>query len=131
MKTLVKTSLLTFSIIALFGCQKTEFIPLSSGSGSTDNLKVHEGADVIDDNAFTDKDKCKKCHTGSTKTMGIDWNAPYMSDNRYNSIEELIANFDFVNNVHLKTIENKNITTGEKQDLVNYLKNIAIESAVK
>jgi hypothetical protein len=125
MKTLIKTSLVAFSIIALSSCQKTELVPVSAGSESTENLKLyHEGADGIGSDLLTDKDKCKKCHTAGGKTMGIDWNAPYMSDGRYNSIEELIADFDFANNVHsafTSTEKNSGVSEQQKQDLIDYL----------
>jgi len=131
MKTLLKTSLIIFSAIALASCEKTELIPESSYDGSTGNHKVHQDAvESIGGDLFTDKDKCKKCHTGSGKTMGIDWNAPYMSDNHINSIEELIANFDFAKNVH-GNINGKNtsISNEKKQELIIYLNSIALETS--
>lgn len=137
MKTLIKTSLISFSIIALFGCRKTELVPVySAGSESTENLKLyHESADAIDGSLLTDKDKCKKCHTAGGKTMGIDWNSPYMSDGRYSTVEELISDFDFINNVHSTSIiaekNNTEVTDQQKQDLIDYLNSIATATTGK
>jgi hypothetical protein len=129
MKTLFKTGLLTFSMIVFFGCQKTEFIPVSSGEEveSSESSRVHQtGADLSGGEILTDKDKCKKCHPG--RSMGIEWTAPYMSDNRYNSIEELIADFDFEKEVHGINSNTKNtsvVTDQQKLELINYLTEIS------
>jgi hypothetical protein len=128
MKSLLKFSLLSFAVIAFASCQKTEFDSVSPVAA--DNLPsyklVHDGTDA-DGNMFTDKDKCKKCHT-SSRLADIVWNAPYMSDNSYLNLEELIANYDFVNNVHLKKGEPKpkqnDISAEEKDELLSYLKSL-------
>jgi hypothetical protein len=134
MKNLVKAGLIFFSIIAFAGCQKTELIPVSDASStSTGNFKHYEAiSDIVDGASFTDKDKCKKCHTGKGKSMGINWEAPYMSDNRYNTIEELINDFDFINNVHRTTLnlnekDAPEITDEQKQELIDYLKSLVEE----
>ena len=80
----------------------------------------HDGSDD-GSGIFTDRDKCKKCHTG--RTMDINWTAPYMSDNRYESIRELINDYDFENNVHTLTNQplKGGVTSNQKEALINYL----------
>jgi len=132
MKTLIKTGLTCFSFIILASCQKTELIPdVSDSSGSTEANGFHQDGtiDLSGADIFTDKDKCKKCHTG--KSMEIDWSAPYMSDNRYKSIEDLVNDFDFAKNVHPLNSGEKHIfcvTTAQKQELIDYLSKIAAQA---
>jgi hypothetical protein len=132
MKKLINISLISAAVIALASCQKTEFDSVVPASAQTEHTyKTHVGSnDDGSGDLFTDKDKCKKCHTTSGRLMGIDWNPPYMSDNRYSSIEELVNNFDFVNNVHKpKTAGKKSpvtigITEEQKAGLITYLKSL-------
>jgi|SRR6218665_27614 len=135
MKNLVKFSLITIAAFALASCGKTEFEDVTPGTaGNVNAVKIHhtgDDGDIDGTDLFTDKDKCKKCHA-APKLMGIDWSAPYMSDNRYASIEELVNNFDFVNNVHFNASTRKvvqNISEEQKQELINYLKGMAAEQA--
>jgi hypothetical protein len=137
MKNLIKFSFVLFVVLAFASCGKTEFENISpAAGGNVDNVnvaKIHEGdADGDTGELFTDKNKCKKCHS-SAKAMGIDWKAPYMSDGRYANIEELINNFDFVNNVHYKTAAVKDvqavISEDQKQALIAYLKSMAAEAS--
>lgn len=131
MKNLVKISLFTSAVLAFASCQKTEFDSVVPACDQTEQTyKLHHSGSVDDEtesgDLFTDKDKCKKCHTTSGR-LSIDWTAPYMSDNRYGSIEELINNFDFVNNVHLPKAANKNtsgISEEQKAGLITYLKTL-------
>lgn len=129
MKTFLKTGLITFLILALAGCQKTELLPVPADTQES-NYKAHEYQNLNPAELFTDKDKCKKCHT---KTM-VDWDAPFMSDKRYNSIEELIADFDFVNYVHLSNSEQnsfRGISDEKKQEVIDYLHVIISQSSDK
>lgn len=139
MKNLVKLSMMSFMVIAFASCQKDDFndvTPTSANSNAVELRASHDGLlDEFGGEIFTDKDKCKKCHSTpksmGVETLGIDWQAPYMSDSRYNSIEDVVNNFDFVNNVHFNTMSksaNPTINETEKQDLINYLKNIASEA---
>lgn len=133
MKILIKTFCLGVVMsLVITSCRKTDLAPISPVGNVSDSQYRTYGAisDIDGENIFTDKNKCKKCHTG--KSMSIDWNAPYMSNNHYNTIEELIANYDFVNNVHLLSGERSRIQAGiseyEKQDLIVYLKSLALNS---
>lgn len=121
--------------LAFASCGKTEFENVSPNTaGNVNATKIHhtgDNDDIDGTDLFTDKDKCKKCHS-APKLMGIDWSAPYMSDNRYGSIEELVNNFDFVNNVHVNAATRKvtqAVSETQKQDLINYLKGMAAEQA--
>ena len=140
MKTLVKFSVVLLAIIAFASCRKTEFndaTPVTTQN--TDVSKsYHDGNfDEWGGEIFTDKDKCKKCHSTpksmGIEDLGIDWQAPYMSDNRYTTIEEVVNNFDFTNNVHLSAsvryATNPTISETEKQDLINYLLGLASEAS--
>jgi hypothetical protein len=128
MKNLLKLTFLFSTILALTSCRKTEFNSVSPSVGiDAPTVKVHEGSGTNPDGTlFTDKDKCKKCHTTTSRTMGIVWSAPYMSDNSYLNIEELVANYDFANNVHLKKGNSKNnsVSSEEMQELISYLKQL-------
>ena len=137
MKNSVKFSFVLFAALAFAGCGKTEFADVSPGTaGNINTTKTFHSGDLSDADPgglFTDKDKCKKCHS-APKLMGIDWSAPYMSDGRYNSIEDLINNFDFVNNVHLPVTTRKSyaiptISEEQKQDLLIYLNGMITEHA--
>ncbi|MCW3103613.1 MAG: hypothetical protein JWO09_2053 [Bacteroidetes bacterium] len=131
MKNLVKISLITSAVLAFASCQKTEFASVAPAYEQTEQTyRLHHtgsGDGTDGEDLFTDKDKCKKCHTTSGRLI-INWTAPYMADNRYSSIEELINNFDFVNNVHMpKTIGYKNshgISEEQKASLITYLKTL-------
>lgn len=102
-----------------------------------DGIDASTGSD-IGTTLFTDKDKCKKCHGGTTVgkslSMEINWDAPYSTNaGVYNTIEELINNYDFVNNVHLpknaalaNKVTDAGITTEQKQQLIIYLKGLAV-----
>jgi hypothetical protein len=134
MKNLVKISLVSIAVIAFASCQKTEFDSVTPVASEQNNqtFKYHGTVeDMGSGDLFTDKDKCKKCHTSTSRSMGLDWTAPYMSDNRYSSIEELIENFDFVNEIHLPVNSSKNnlqgISEKQKSDLITYLKNLQSE----
>lgn len=138
MKNLINIGLITLVVIAFASCQKTEFNSpaLSSAKSEQPTYKTYHGdADEFDNGGFfTDKDKCKRCHTTSGKTMGVNWVPPYMSDNRYNSIEELVDNFDFVNNIHLQkgAIKVKQTISDEQRaELIAYLKTLEVISATK
>jgi len=135
MKNLVKFSFVLFAALAFSSCGKTEFANVTPDTAGNVATKIHHTEDADDNSSgdlFTDKDKCKKCHS-APKLMGIDWTAPYMSDNRYSSIEELVNNFDFVNNVHvnfsLRSIGTSSISAAQKQELINYLKGMAAQQA--
>jgi len=129
MKNLVKISLITSAVLALASCQKTEFASVAPAYDQTEpSYKLHHTGAGDDDgeDLFTDKDKCKKCHTTSGR-LSIDWTAPYMSDNRYSSIEELVNNFDFINNVHMPKTAHKTspgISEEQKEKLITYLKTL-------
>jgi cytochrome c peroxidase len=132
MKNLVKTGFALFALLAFTGCSKSEMNPVSGNAVVTRNTNptdrsYHDGTD--DGNGtdiIGDRDKCKKCHTG--KAMGIDWNAPYMHDGRYKTIEELINDFDFINNQHGLGNQGNSISDAAKQDLLNYLDQEAADS---
>lgn len=138
MKKLFKIYFVIVAVVALSSCRKTEFasvIPSSSQDTHTPAYKSFHETGSSDGSYFVDKDKCKKCHTGS-RTMGIIWQAPYMSDNSYSNLEELVNNYDFVNNVHLKKNTPKeagvsSIPDSEKAALLNYLKTFETAPAVK
>jgi cytochrome c553 len=128
MKHLVKISLAVCTIIALASCEKTEFDSVKpANAGTEQTYKTHQAGDDDSNSGdlFTDKDKCKKCHSTGGRSMEIDWTTPFMSDHRYNSIEELIENFDFVNDVHLPKGSMKpgqsGISEEEKAALISYL----------
>lgn len=139
MKTLIKISLISAAVIAFASCQKTEFSSFencetsnnvsSENSTQTDPTnKAHEiVADDASGNLIGDKDKCKRCHTSTSRTMGLDLNPPFMSDNRYSSIEELINNYDFINDVHLPMTSAKQgtVSNEERDALISYLKALA------
>jgi hypothetical protein len=130
MRNLAKTGLIIAATIAFASCQKTEFnsvVPSEPAQQSNKSYHV-ESIDDLNGNLLADRDKCKKCHTAAGKTMGIDWTAPYMSDGRYNSIEELIDNYDFVNDIHLMSgtakADQSTISDEQKNELISYLKNL-------
>jgi len=130
MKNLIKAGIVAV-VIAFTSCQKTEFASVAPENvSSTDQNKIFHAAapDAGGDNLLADKDKCKKCHTSTSRSMGLDLNAPFMSDNRYSSLEELIDNFDFVNYVHLAkgTVQKtENLISREQKDkLIQYLKDL-------
>jgi hypothetical protein len=138
MKNLIKISLVFITAILLGSCEKSDLAPIQPAAGSQSTLSqktFHTVADFDGGELFTDKDKCKKCHTAAGKSMGITWEAPYMSDNRYNSIEELINNFDFVNNVHMNVSSEKTaqetISEDRKIELISYLKSLEIQEDQK
>ncbi|MDF2438836.1 MAG: hypothetical protein K0Q95_3212 [Bacteroidota bacterium] len=137
MKNLVKLTLLFSTIIALTSCRKTEFNSVTpSTAQNTPSYKlVHDGsANDPGGVLFTEKDKCKKCHT-SSRTMDLNWSAPYMSDNRYSSIEELVSNYDFVKNEHIKKGDSRprqnTISAEETDELISYLKSLEQAQATK
>lgn len=131
MKNLIKIGFIVSAVIAFASCEKTEFdsaVPCDQQNQQTTKA-FHLGTiEDIGGNLLADRDKCKKCHTATGKTMGLDWSAPYMSDNRYNSIEELIDNYDFENNVHLVKGTQKSgqtaISEEQKNELISYLKSL-------
>jgi hypothetical protein len=130
MKTLIKTGIVAI-VIAFSSCQKTEFASVAPDNAvaSDQNRVFHPiSPDAGTGNLLADKDKCKKCHTSTSRSMDLDLNAPFMSDNRYSSLEELINNFDFVNNVHLPkgTIQRteNTISKEQKDKLIQYLKDL-------
>jgi hypothetical protein len=130
MKNLIKTGIVAI-VIAFTSCQKTEFASVAPENESpTDQNRIFHAItpDAETGNLLADKDKCKKCHTSTSRSMGLDLNAPFMSDNRYSNLEELINNFDFVNNVHLpKGIiqRTENVISKEQKDkLIQYLKDL-------
>lgn len=140
MKTIVKISLISAAVIAFASCQKTEFSSFENvempQSVSPENCyletntttRAHEiVADDPSGNLLGDKDKCKRCHTSTSRTMGLDLNPPFMSDNRYNSIEELINNYDFINDVHLPVTSAKQgtVSNEQREALISYLKTLA------
>ncbi|MCW3084907.1 MAG: hypothetical protein JWP12_2273 [Bacteroidetes bacterium] len=144
MKNLVKISLVCVTILAFASCRKTDFDDVTPGNVSNHTTKLYHDGSTDDSNVggtmFTDRDKCKKCHGGTTasgKSLDINWKAPYMSNGEYASIEELVNNFDFVNDVHLRKSDANSlasktpagITTEQKQQLIDYLKNLAAASA--
>lgn len=140
MKNLVKISCVAFAVIAFASCRKTEFsgVTPSTGSAATVDYSTkayHDGSLNVGDGGtdlLADKDKCKKCH-GNARTMDLDWNAPYMADGRYSSLEELIDNFDFVNEVHLPVGATKTSTISkeQRQSLLSYLESIATSTSVQ
>ena len=144
MKNLVKISLVCATILAFASCRKTDFADVTPGNASNGTTKLYHDGSMDSDNTggtmFTDRDKCKKCHGGTTtsgKSLDINWQAPYMSNGEYANIEELVDNFDFVNNVHLRKNNvsataakaQADISLEEKQQLIDYLKNLAAASA--
>jgi hypothetical protein len=137
MKTLIKGfSVLIILSLAFTSCRKADLAPLSPvGNSAGSQFKTYQTVtDSLADgeSIFTDKDKCKRCHTG--KSVSIDWKAPYTSNN-YKTIEELVANYDFVNNIHLvsgfKSKPLAGISETQKQDLIIYLKSLALNSSQK
>lgn len=120
MKTLLKISAVAFTLVVYMGCKKTELNPVQTSA----SVPVHQqGTKSYHDGSedggtiFMDKDKCKKCHTG--RMAEINWNSP---DNNYQSIEELVNDYDFLNNVHTTTIQPQTIVSEkQKQELINYL----------
>ena len=134
MKTLIKFGFVIYAALTFAGCGKTEFDNVAPDTAGNTNqtLKYNHSGDMgTGGDLFVDKDKCKKCHS-APKAMGIDWNAPYMGDSRYSSIEELINDFDFINNVHGRFVNgragNPTISEAQKQDLIRYLESIAAEA---
>lgn len=134
------------TVLAFASCRKTEFDSVVPSNAADKNVKSYHDGSNGDDGTdaglgttlFTDKDKCKKCHGGTTggKMVQIDWRAPYMANGEYNSIEELIDNYDFVNNVHMNKagvytakVQQAGITPEQKQALVDYLKTLARSSS--
>ncbi len=151
MKNIVKISLVCATILAFASCRKTDFDDVTPGNTSNHTTKLYHDGSTDDGSGstggggiFTDRDKCKKCHGGGTtssgKSLEINWQAPYMSNGEYASIEELVNNFDFVNYVHLRknnattnalvSKTQAGITPEEKQQLIDYLKNLAAASTV-
>ncbi|HEX8515036.1 MAG TPA: hypothetical protein VF868_02470 [Bacteroidia bacterium] len=130
MKNIVKSGVLAAVVIAFASCQKTEFnsvAPVDAQETPVFRVLGGESTEGTDGNLLSDRDKCKKCHTAGSKTMGLDLNAPFMPDNRYGSIEELVNNFDFVNNVHLPVNalrSNPTISEEQKAGLISYLKSL-------
>jgi hypothetical protein len=138
MKTLIKISLISAAVVAFASCQKTEFSSFENCNApenvypencitETNLTRAHEVISDVSDNLIGDKDKCKRCHTSTSRTMGLDLNPPFMSDGRYNSIEELINNYDFINDVHLPVTSAKQGTVSNEQRdaLISYLKSVA------
>jgi hypothetical protein len=140
MKNLIKTGLIVSAVIAFASCGKYEFEEVKPACSETAQQPAQNeqersfdlGSTEDSGNLLADRDKCKKCHTTSGKTMGIDWTAPYMTDSRYSSIEELINNYDFVNDVHLPKDAQKSgqtaISDEQKNELITYLKDLEINS---
>jgi len=148
MKKVIKIGYMMAAVLALASCSKTTGLDSVVPSNVADHgtRVYHDGTDGVDTGAgigtslFTDKDKCKKCHGGgatSGKSVSINWNAPYMSNGEYSSIEELIDNYDFVNNVHLRKNSvltarvQPGVTAEQKQQLINYLKTLEAEAAMQ
>jgi hypothetical protein len=138
MKVLIKTFCLGIVVsLVVTSCRKTDLAPVSpvgiSDSQYRTSFSISDSTNIDGENIFTDKNKCKKCHTG--KSMSIDWNAPYMSDNSYKTIEELVANYDFVNNVHILSGERSRPDAGiseyQRQELIVYLKGLALNATQK
>jgi hypothetical protein len=134
MKNLVKTGIIAAAVIAFASCQKTEFdsvVPATEEKQQTFKA-YHVGSEDLNGNLLADRDKCKKCHTSTAKAMGLDLTAPFMADNRYSSIEELVNNYDFVNNVHLPAgaakANQSAVTEEQKTQLINYLKSLESET---
>ncbi|MCE3279935.1 MAG: hypothetical protein K0S44_2126 [Bacteroidetes bacterium] len=139
MKNLIKISLISAAVVAFASCKKTEFSSFENCNApvnvSPENCimepnptRVHEVIAVdASGNLIGDKDKCKRCHTSTSRTMGLDLNPPFMSDDRYNTIEELINNYDFIHDVHLPATSAKQGTVSNEQRdaLVSYLKSVA------
>ena len=133
MKILIKTFCLGIVVsLVITSCRKTDLAPVSpvgNSSSSQYRTSISDSTNIDGENIFTDKNKCKKCHTG--KSMSIDWNAPYMTNNRYKTIEELVANYDFENNVHTfseRSRPDAGISEYQRQELIVYLKTLALNT---
>ena len=126
MKTSLKISAVALTLVVYMGCKKTELNPVQSNASLPAHLQANKAFHENDGGTiFTDKDKCKKCHTG--RMAEINWNSP---DNNYQSIEELVNDYDFLNNVHTTDKQPQTIVSDkQKQELIDYLYSFVMKPA--